>query len=106
MEMVCFHSLRGVGTGLSFRSLAMAKASEVFGSDSDARVKEIKGWLKTKGVRDFEPVSLFCDQLTKVCGDTIRLDDAHKRTTRAPLRRLRSLRIPLRLTSPLTRRPS
>ncbi|KAH0584878.1 hypothetical protein H2248_008156 [Termitomyces sp. 'cryptogamus'] len=45
---------------------AMAQASEIFpGSDTDARVKEIKGWLKSKGVRDFEPVSLFCDQLSK-----------------------------------------
>ncbi|KAG5351974.1 hypothetical protein C0989_004328 [Termitomyces sp. Mn162] len=44
----------------------MAQASEIFpGSDTDARVKEIKGWLKSKGVRDFEPVSLFCDQLSK-----------------------------------------
>ncbi|PPQ77620.1 hypothetical protein CVT25_011231 [Psilocybe cyanescens] len=45
---------------------AMAKASDVFpGPDPDAKVKEIKNWLKSKGVRDFEPVSLFCDQLTK-----------------------------------------
>lgn len=44
----------------------MAKAAEVLGGDSDARVKEVKAWLKAKGVRDFEPVSLFCDQLTKV----------------------------------------
>ncbi|KJA19823.1 hypothetical protein HYPSUDRAFT_143219 [Hypholoma sublateritium FD-334 SS-4] len=45
---------------------AMAKASEVFlGPDPDAKVREVKNWLKTKGVRDFEPVSLFCDQLTK-----------------------------------------
>ncbi|KAJ7276833.1 hypothetical protein C8J57DRAFT_1061596, partial [Mycena rebaudengoi] len=28
-------------------------------------VQEAKAWLKSKGVRDFEPVSLFCDQLTK-----------------------------------------
>jgi len=28
-------------------------------------VKEVKNWLKSKGVRDFEPVSLFCDQLGK-----------------------------------------
>ncbi|KAG7451466.1 uncharacterized protein BT62DRAFT_883045 [Guyanagaster necrorhizus] len=54
-----------------FRSLdepgdAMAKASEVLSvPDSDGRVREIKIWLKTQGVRDFEPVSLFCDQLTK-----------------------------------------
>ncbi|KAF8910440.1 XRN 5'-3' exonuclease N-terminus-domain-containing protein [Gymnopilus junonius] len=42
------------------------KAAEVFpGPDPDGRVKEVKSWLKSRGVRDFEPVSLFCDQLTK-----------------------------------------
>jgi len=46
---------------------AMAKSSEIFsGPDPDGKVREIKHWLKAKGVRDFEPVSLFCDQLTKV----------------------------------------
>ncbi|KAF8975312.1 exonuclease II [Cyathus striatus] len=46
---------------------AMAQASDVLsGPDPDSRVKEIKGWLKSKGVHDFEPVSLFCDQLGKV----------------------------------------
>ncbi|KAJ7082372.1 exonuclease II [Mycena belliarum] len=45
---------------------AMAKASDILRvPDPDARVKDAKGWLKSKGVRDFEPVSLFCDQLTK-----------------------------------------
>ena len=45
----------------------MIKASEAFpGSDSDGQVREIKAWLKSKGVKDFEPVSLYCDQLTKV----------------------------------------
>jgi 5'-3' exoribonuclease 1 len=45
----------------------MAKASDILRvADPDARVKEAKAWLKSKGVRDFEPVSLFCDQLTKV----------------------------------------
>ncbi|KAJ6517993.1 exonuclease II [Mycena vitilis] len=45
---------------------AMAKASDILRvDDPDARVKEAKAWLKSKGVRDFEPVSLFCDQLTK-----------------------------------------
>ncbi|KAJ7157550.1 exonuclease II [Mycena crocata] len=45
---------------------AMAKASDILRvPDPDARVKEAKNWLKSKGVRDFEPVSLFCDQLTK-----------------------------------------
>ncbi|KAJ7472590.1 exonuclease II [Mycena latifolia] len=45
---------------------AMAKASDILRvPDPDARVKDAKTWLKSKGVRDFEPVSLFCDQLTK-----------------------------------------
>ncbi|KAF9074552.1 XRN 5'-3' exonuclease N-terminus-domain-containing protein [Rhodocollybia butyracea] len=45
---------------------AMLRATDVFaGSNPDARVKEIKLWLKSKGVRDFEAVSLFCDQLSK-----------------------------------------
>ncbi|KAA1477178.1 hypothetical protein DENSPDRAFT_786203 [Dentipellis sp. KUC8613] len=54
-----------------FRSLdsdgdGMAKASDVFSADgADARAKEVRSWLATKGVRDFEPVSLFCDQLKK-----------------------------------------
>jgi hypothetical protein len=45
---------------------AMARATEVLGPEAEARVKEVKSWLKSKGVRDFEPVSLFCDQLGKV----------------------------------------
>ncbi|KAJ7767544.1 exonuclease II [Mycena olivaceomarginata] len=54
-----FQSLDGSGD-------AMAKASDILRvTDPDARVKEAKAWLKSKGVRDFEPVSLFCDQLTK-----------------------------------------
>ncbi|GLB40750.1 putative multifunctional protein that exhibits several independent functions at different levels of the cellular processes [Lyophyllum shimeji] len=45
---------------------AMSRAADILpGVDADARVREIKGWLKSKGVRDFEPVSLFCDQLSK-----------------------------------------
>ena len=45
----------------------MAQAVDVFsGGDPGARVREIKAWLKAKGVPDFEPVSLFCDQLSKV----------------------------------------
>ncbi|KAJ7868462.1 exonuclease II [Mycena leptocephala] len=54
-----FQSLDGSGD-------AMAKASDILRvPDPDARVREAKAWLKSKGVRDFEPVSLFCDQLTK-----------------------------------------
>ncbi|KZT67451.1 hypothetical protein DAEQUDRAFT_673200 [Daedalea quercina L-15889] len=49
---------------------AMLTASDVFpGSDADSRVKEVKQWLNSKGIRDFEPVSLFCDQLKK---DTVK----------------------------------
>ncbi|KAI0787542.1 exonuclease II [Fomes fomentarius] len=46
---------------------AMVKAADVFANtkNPDAKVKEIKTWLNSKGVRDFEPVSLFCDQLGK-----------------------------------------
>ena len=46
----------------------MAKASTIFPSedDPDAKAKEIRAWLATKGVRDFEPVPLYCDQLDKV----------------------------------------
>ncbi|PPQ66718.1 hypothetical protein CVT24_008819 [Panaeolus cyanescens] len=53
-------------TPFFLRFKAIAKASEILpGPDPDAKVREIKQWLKTKGVRDFEPVSLFCDQLSK-----------------------------------------
>ncbi|KAI0671842.1 exonuclease II [Trametes maxima] len=46
---------------------AMVKAADVFtgAQNADAKAKEVKSWLNTKGVRDFEPVSLFCDQLGK-----------------------------------------
>jgi hypothetical protein len=49
-------------------SIDMAKASTIFPSedDPDAKAKEIRAWLATKGVRDFEPVPLHCDQLDKV----------------------------------------
>ncbi|KIJ99805.1 hypothetical protein K443DRAFT_8139 [Laccaria amethystina LaAM-08-1] len=35
------------------------------GPNPDGRVRSVKAWLMSKGVRDFEPVSLFCDQLGK-----------------------------------------
>ncbi|EDR05464.1 uncharacterized protein LACBIDRAFT_303224 [Laccaria bicolor S238N-H82] len=45
---------------------AMARVSDILsGPDPEGRVRVIKAWLKTKGVGDFEPVSLFCDQLGK-----------------------------------------
>lgn len=46
---------------------AIAKSKDIFrGQDSEAQVKEIKDWLKGKGVRNFEPVPLYADILTKV----------------------------------------
>lgn len=46
---------------------AMTRASDIFPNDnSDAKVKEVATWLISKGVKEFEPVSLFCDQLKKV----------------------------------------
>ncbi|KAI0950824.1 hypothetical protein AcW1_008023 [Taiwanofungus camphoratus] len=44
----------------------MLRSNDVFhGPNADAKVKDVRAWLVTKGVRDFEPVSLFCDQLKK-----------------------------------------
>lgn len=45
----------------------MTKASTIFPSEDDpgAKAKEIRSWLASKGVRDFEPVSLQCGQLDK-----------------------------------------
>jgi len=34
--------------------------------DPDARVLEVKKWLAAKGVANFEPVTLFAEQLEKV----------------------------------------
>ena len=47
----------------------MARAEDIFHNeeDPDHKIKEVKKWLDSKGVRSFEPVSLFCDQLKKVC---------------------------------------
>jgi hypothetical protein len=45
----------------------MARSTDLFPDDNaDAKVQEIKSWLKSKGVGDFDAVSLFCDQLDKV----------------------------------------
>ena len=47
--------------------LEMARGSDIFSDEKpDAKVREVKTWLSNKGVRDLEPVSLFCDQLDKV----------------------------------------
>ena len=47
--------------------LEMARGSDIFSDEKpDAKVREVKTWLSNKGVRDLEPVSIFCDQLDKV----------------------------------------
>lgn len=67
MEMVCDIGCSLLTAELLSYLIAMIKASEALpGPDSDGQIREIKSWLKSKGVRDFEPVSLYCDQLTKV----------------------------------------
>ncbi|KAI0077090.1 hypothetical protein K474DRAFT_1163307 [Panus rudis PR-1116 ss-1] len=55
-----------VFNSLSRSGDSMARASDLFaGADADIKVKEIKNWLASKGVKNLEPVSLFCDQLKK-----------------------------------------
>jgi hypothetical protein len=44
----------------------LSQATDFFDGDADAKVKEIRNWLVQKGVRDFEPVTLYTDQLKKV----------------------------------------
>ncbi|KAG8738505.1 hypothetical protein FRC12_016738 [Ceratobasidium sp. 428] len=45
----------------------ITRASDLFPNDDpEEKVKEAKEWLASKGVRNFEPVSLFSDQLEKV----------------------------------------
>lgn len=72
-----FRILDRGGDGMSIPSLLnsklkpctdMVKASTIFPSDDDpsAKAKEIRSWLANKGVRDFEPVALHCEQLDKV----------------------------------------
>lgn len=47
--------------------IEMVRVADLFGdSDPHRRIRDIQSWLKSKGVREFEPVSLFCDQLSKV----------------------------------------
>ncbi|KAF9269154.1 hypothetical protein L218DRAFT_851419 [Marasmius fiardii PR-910] len=61
-----FDALEADGNGKNGDMMVRADSFFDGGSQNpDAKVKEVKAWLKSKGVRDFEPVSLFCDQLEK-----------------------------------------
>ena len=45
----------------------LTKATDFFEpSVADARMKQLKAWIAEKGVRDFEKVPLYSDQLEKV----------------------------------------
>lgn len=45
----------------------LQKASDYFEpSAAESRLKELKAWLVQKGVRDFDKVGLYSDQLEKV----------------------------------------
>jgi hypothetical protein len=53
--------------GFNFTLAAMLKASELYPNDKDAdnKVKAIKSWLGTKGVRGLDPVPLNAEALDK-----------------------------------------
>jgi hypothetical protein len=44
------------------------KSEEIYPDEMkpDQKIKDIRAWLKTKGVLDLEPVTLFAEQLEKV----------------------------------------
>lgn len=54
--------------GIYISSPGMIRASDLFDDDADAKVLEVKAWLKDQGVQDFEHASIFADQLNRVCG--------------------------------------
>lgn len=47
------------------RGKDVTKAAEFFPQQTEKRVEELKKWIKEKGVRDFEKVSLYSDQMEK-----------------------------------------
>ncbi|PLW18535.1 hypothetical protein PCANC_16180 [Puccinia coronata f. sp. avenae] len=48
---------------LEMRGNDIMSAHEIFPEQTEARLAELKGWIKTKGVRDFERVGLETDSL-------------------------------------------
>lgn len=50
-------------------SKGLLKSKEIYPNETkpDQKIREIRGWLKARGVLDFEPVTLFAEQLEKVC---------------------------------------
>lgn len=46
----------------------LTRATDFFDpSNVDERIKELKKWIQDKGVRDFDKVPLYSEQLDKVC---------------------------------------
>ncbi|KAF8808621.1 hypothetical protein BYT27DRAFT_7210614 [Phlegmacium glaucopus] len=66
MGMVCAITVFSVGLSCQRIFIGMMKATDALpGPDPDGQVKEIRSCLKSKGLRDFEAVSLYCDQLIR-----------------------------------------
>ncbi|KAG0700160.1 exonuclease II [Suillus ampliporus] len=74
----------------------MARATDIFDTHADAKVKEVKSWLKSKGVRDLEPVSLFSDNLAKSTVKEIEqiADDINKNRSKAGIKKVIVKNIP------------
>lgn len=58
----------------------LREAKQFFGTNEAVRIKELKDWIKEKGVRDLEAVPLFAEQLSK---DTINLIEQFLMATNA-----------------------
>jgi 5'-3' exoribonuclease 1 len=52
-------------SALDGKSNDLTKAADFFPTNTEARMTELKEWIKEKGVRDFEKVSLYSDQMEK-----------------------------------------
>lgn len=53
---------------LRMETTGIAKAHDIFPeqADPDSKIREVRAWLKERGVLDLEPVSLFAEQLDGV----------------------------------------
>lgn len=49
------------------------KSEEIYPNEMkpDQKIKDIRAWLKSRGVLDLEPVTLFAEQLEKVSDEVI-----------------------------------
>ncbi|KAH9972179.1 XRN 5'-3' exonuclease N-terminus-domain-containing protein [Lactifluus volemus] len=90
-----FRILDRAGDGMEIASSVEQIANQ---DDPGAKAKEIRAWLVAKGVRDFEPVSLLCDQLDKnVVKEIERLaDDFNKERSTSNFRRAMVKNVPRR----------